>query len=157
MGGLRLTNHGLARRMRDASQLDGGKPLATSNTNIAKYLAGQHTPTPRVCQVMLNVLGQLANHHLTPADIGFPNVRLELDPRVSDLSGISFPPRFTFAGVCIWCHRRGCNDQRCRDRHRGAQWAICSLCDGAAIECTCTFGMIAITTSLTATIGEVTR
>lgn len=157
MGGLRLSNHGLARRMRDASQLDGGKPLATSNTNIAKYLAGQHTPTPRACQVMLNVLGQLANHRFIPADIGYPNVRLDFDPTVADLSGICFPSRFTFAEVCIWCHRRGCNDRRCRDRHHDARWAICSLCDGTAIECTCTFGMVAITMSLMTTIEEATR
>ncbi|MFD7846141.1 hypothetical protein ACFV4K_24760 [Nocardia sp. NPDC059764] len=157
MGGLRLSNTGLAKRMRDASQLDGGKPLATSHTNIAKYVAGQHTPTPRACQVMLNVMGQLANHRFAPADIGYPDVRLDSDPAVSDLSGIYFPSRFTFAGVCIWCHRRGCNCQLCRDRHRGAEWAICSLCDGAAIECTCIFGMVAITASLVTTIEEAIR
>ncbi|SUA73666.1 Uncharacterised protein [Nocardia otitidiscaviarum] len=157
MGGLRLSNHGLARRMRDASRLDGGKPLSTTNTHIAKYVAGIHRPTPRTCQVMLNVLSQLANNSFAPADIGYPDVVLEFDPEAKDLSGVFFPPRFTFAGVCIWCHRRGCNDRRCRDRHRAVEWAVCSLCDGAALECTCTFGMVAITPTLVTTVKEVSR
>ncbi|MFJ4651487.1 hypothetical protein ACIP5Y_09470 [Nocardia sp. NPDC088792] len=157
MGGLRLSNTSLARRMRDTSRLDGGKPLATSHTQIAKYLAGQHCPTPRACKVMLDVLSQLAHSPFAPADIGYPNMLLDTSTGLEILSGIYFPSRFTFAGVCIWCHRRGCTDQRCRDRHRAADWAICSICDGAAIECTCTFGMVAITHSMVTTIEEATR
>ncbi|WP_020522936.1 hypothetical protein [Catelliglobosispora koreensis] len=40
------------------------------------------------------------------------------------------PPRFTVAGICIWCERRECASARCIELHATSVWAVCQECDG---------------------------
>ncbi|MBF6238250.1 helix-turn-helix transcriptional regulator [Nocardia otitidiscaviarum] len=56
------------------------------------------------------------------------------------------PARFSFAGVCIWCERRGCTDSDCVIRHESALWEECSACGGAPWTrpggCGCLYGLV---------------
>lgn len=76
-----VSNKGLARRMQEFSRADGGPPLATSHTNIGKYLSGEvGKPGARACQVMIGVLDQLINRNLRTVDIGYPDIKLGNEP-----------------------------------------------------------------------------
>ncbi|QWF79769.1 hypothetical protein [Amycolatopsis sp. CA-230715] len=68
-----VSNKGLAKRVQDLSRQDGGQAVSPSHTSIAKYLSGQiGQPSPRACQVIAKVLGNLLGRPLTSADIGYP-------------------------------------------------------------------------------------
>ncbi|WP_282775914.1 hypothetical protein [Nocardia sp. CC201C] len=87
-----VQNHGLANRMREASQRDGGKPVKTSNTNIAKYRDGRTAePGARHCEVMLKVLSELVGRNLSPADIGYPGIKLEQKPTLALVESFESP------------------------------------------------------------------
>ncbi|MFE3028348.1 hypothetical protein [Nocardia tengchongensis] len=91
-----VTNHGLANRMREASCLDAGEPLKTSNTNIAKYRNGATVqPGARACTVMLKVLSDLVHRDLSPADIGYPLLRLDLKPTTAIVESFETPMMIT--------------------------------------------------------------
>ncbi|MFE3758016.1 hypothetical protein ACFXO9_27240 [Nocardia tengchongensis] len=88
----RVSNHGLANRMQQASQLDAGEPLKTSNTNIAKYKNGTTAqPGARACVVMLKVLSDLVHRDLSPADIGYPRMRLDQVPTTAIVESFESP------------------------------------------------------------------
>lgn len=40
------------------------------------------------------------------------------------------PPRLNFAGFCIWCDDRWCDNERCIDRHPRSVWMVCDWCHG---------------------------
>ncbi|QLY33952.1 transcriptional regulator [Nocardia huaxiensis] len=87
-----VQNHGLADRMQAASRIDGGKAVKTSNTNIAKYKDGRTAqPTVRVCEVMLKVLGELVKRDLTPSDIGFPDVKVDVKSNLAVVESFEDP------------------------------------------------------------------
>ncbi|SUA73667.1 Uncharacterised protein [Nocardia otitidiscaviarum] len=149
---LRLSNKGLARLMWKVSREDGGEPVSPDGSTIARYKSGQHQPSVRSCQVMVKVLEQLTGHPVSPADIGYSEQELSLATFAydrHDLSGVFFPSRLTFAGVCIWCQHRGCTSERCNQRHLASRWLVCPTCDGAGIGCDCTFGMVMATPAAT--------
>ncbi|MFE3025882.1 helix-turn-helix transcriptional regulator [Nocardia tengchongensis] len=56
------------------------------------------------------------------------------------------PARFSFAGICIWCEQRGCDDSACVIRHESALWEECRSCGGApwtrAGGCGCLYGLV---------------
>ncbi|MFJ4651486.1 hypothetical protein ACIP5Y_09465 [Nocardia sp. NPDC088792] len=156
---LRLSNKGFARLMGEISRQDGGQPVTPDGSTLSRYKSGQHQPSARSCQVMVKVLEQICGHPVTPADIGYSEE--ELSPSTlafnhHDLSNTFFPSRLTFAGICIWCQRRGCTSDRCTQRHHASRWRVCPVCDGTAIGCECTYGMIlaepAATTAPTLTV-----
>ncbi|MFJ9367666.1 hypothetical protein ACIRRA_25050 [Nocardia sp. NPDC101769] len=68
---LGVSNKGLAHRMREASQRDGGKPIATSHTTIARYRAGENEPRPRALELMLSVLSRKAGRRIAAEQIGY--------------------------------------------------------------------------------------
>ena len=48
-----MTNKGLAKRMTDLSNIDGGEPIAPSHTNVEKWLSGAtRRPKARTCHVL---------------------------------------------------------------------------------------------------------
>lgn len=69
-----VTNKGLARRMREYSERDGGPLLKTTHTTIARYLSGAtDRPSERSCAVMAAVLSHLTGRTLTTEDLGYPD------------------------------------------------------------------------------------
>ncbi|UGT45168.1 hypothetical protein LTV02_18015 [Nocardia yamanashiensis] len=91
-----VKNHGLANRMQEASRLDGGEVLETSHSNIQKYRTGVTAePKPRTCAVMLNVLSELVKRDLSPADIGFPGVKLDRKPSLALVESFESPLMIT--------------------------------------------------------------
>lgn len=40
------------------------------------------------------------------------------------------PPRWTFAGWCLWCADRYCHSPRCIALHLASVWTVCPDCDG---------------------------
>lgn len=70
----RVSNKGLAKRMRDLSCGDNGDPISPAHTNVAKWLNGEiKRPAARTCQVMAKVLSELLGRPLTMHDIGYPD------------------------------------------------------------------------------------
>jgi hypothetical protein len=65
--------------------------------------------------------------------------QVELDDR-----GVALKPlRLNFALVCMWCGERGCESERCIERHARSRWMVCDECHGFAFgDCTCTFGVV---------------
>ena len=60
---------------------------------------------------------------------------------------VARPPRLNFAGWCLWCVERWCDDQRCIDRHQRSTWDVCALCNGVGSDdltstpCSCAYGL----------------
>ncbi|MFE3986561.1 hypothetical protein ACFXPR_18945 [Nocardia tengchongensis] len=63
---------GLAHRMQQFSEQDGGQPVRPKHTTIARYIAGENHPKRRSVDVMLGVLSVVTGRALTGADIGYP-------------------------------------------------------------------------------------
>lgn len=40
------------------------------------------------------------------------------------------PPRWTFAGYCLWCADRYCRSDRCINLHVASVWMVCPDCNG---------------------------
>jgi hypothetical protein len=40
------------------------------------------------------------------------------------------PPRYNFAGFCIYCYVRGCTAERCVRLHTASAWQLCPACHG---------------------------
>ncbi|APA94202.1 hypothetical protein [Nocardia seriolae] len=142
---LGLSNKGFARLMREVSRQDGGAAVSPDGSSLARYKSGEHQPSTRTLQVMVKVLEQITGHQFSTDELGYPDRDLTLPAivhRPHTLSSMFFPSRLTFAGVCIWCQRRGCTAVECIEEHRASRWLVCPICDGTAIGCECTFGMI---------------
>lgn len=150
---LRLSNKGFARLMSEVSRQDGGAPVSPGGSTLARYKSGEHQPSARTLQVMVKVLEQLTGRRFSAQDLGYSNEDLMLTAIVHSshsLSSMFFPARLTFAGVCIWCHQRGCTAIECIEEHHASRWLVCPICDGTAIGCECTFGMILAESAATA-------
>jgi hypothetical protein len=57
------------------------------------------------------------------------------------------PPRLIFAGLCLRCDARDCNDPVCIAWYVKSYWAICPECDGLCwtqniVPCGCCFGVV---------------
>ncbi|MCP4227907.1 MAG: hypothetical protein GY773_31560 [Actinomycetia bacterium] len=44
------------------------------------------------------------------------------------------PPRLNFAGYCIWCDERWCEEAECVERHTHSHWDVCDRCDGLGYD-----------------------
>ncbi|MFD7846140.1 helix-turn-helix domain-containing protein [Nocardia sp. NPDC059764] len=104
MSELGLSNKGFARLMCQVSRQDGGAPVSPGGSSLARYKSGEHQPSARTLQVMVKVLEQITGRRFTTGDLGYSDEDLMLTAIVHSphsLSGIFFPARLTFAGVCI--------------------------------------------------------
>ncbi|MEV6101476.1 hypothetical protein [Nocardia sp. NPDC051981] len=75
-----LRPKGLANRMRQYSEQDGGRPVHPKHTNVGRYIDGVNRPSQRSLDVMLSVLSIEARRPLSAADIGYldePSGKLE--------------------------------------------------------------------------------
>jgi tetratricopeptide (TPR) repeat protein len=73
-----LTNKGLAKRMTDLSNIDGGEPIAPSHTNVEKWLSGAtRRPKARTCHVLVRVLSNALGRPITVDDVGYGQVPAE--------------------------------------------------------------------------------
>ncbi|MEC3952867.1 hypothetical protein VMT65_07485 [Nocardia sp. CDC153] len=87
-----IKNHGLANRMQEASLRDGGKPVKTSHTIVQKWRDGTTgQPMVRQCAVMLKVLSELVGRDLKPADIGYPDIKLDQKPTLAIVESFEDP------------------------------------------------------------------
>ncbi|MFB7722324.1 helix-turn-helix domain-containing protein [Nocardia sp. NPDC056100] len=145
MAELGISNKGLAKRMRDAAERDRAVPIGCTHSTIARYLSGENRPRSHSLAILLDVLSQLADRPFAAADIGYPDMAVEMKTRCQQEFR---PPRLTFAGVCMWCGRRGCNSRACIAQHLRSNWVVCSDCEGTLVNyaderpCGCVFGMI---------------
>lgn len=73
-----LTNKGLAKRMTDLSNVDGGDPIAPTHTNVDKWLRGEtRRPKARTCHVLVRVLSNALGRPVTVDDVGYGEVPAE--------------------------------------------------------------------------------
>jgi tetratricopeptide (TPR) repeat protein len=73
-----LSNKGLAKRMRDLSNSDGGEPIAPSHTNVDKWVSGEtRRPKARTCHVLAKVFTQVLGRPITMDDVGYGEVPAE--------------------------------------------------------------------------------
>jgi len=73
-----MTNKGLAKRMTDLSNIDGGEPIAPSHTNVEKWLSGAtRRPKARTCHVLVRVLSNALGRPITVDDVGYGEVPAE--------------------------------------------------------------------------------
>lgn len=67
-----MSNKGLAARMQDCSRADGGNPLKTDHTHIAKYISGAtKRPKTRSLDVMRLVFSERLGRPVSVADLGY--------------------------------------------------------------------------------------
>jgi hypothetical protein len=57
------------------------------------------------------------------------------------------PPRWNFAGYCLYCTEQRCTSQRCIRLHARSEWKVCYTCGGTGEtpdyrNCRCSFGLI---------------
>lgn len=56
------------------------------------------------------------------------------------------PGRLNFAGVCLWCGERGCQQARCVELHARSEWMLCDECAGfSEAGCMCVHGVVEAT------------
>ncbi|WP_338602659.1 hypothetical protein [Saccharopolyspora sp. SCSIO 74807] len=73
-----MTNKGLAKRMADLSNIDGGEPIAPTHTNVEKWLSGAtRRPKARTCHVLVRVLSHAVGRPVTVDDVGYGEVPAE--------------------------------------------------------------------------------
>lgn len=66
-----ISAKGLAFRMKQFSEQDGGQPVSPKHTTIARYIAGENRPKQRSIDVMVGVLSIMTGRSLKPSDIGY--------------------------------------------------------------------------------------
>ncbi|MCU1644594.1 MAG: hypothetical protein JWN03_4869 [Nocardia sp.] len=74
MKDLQISNKGLAHRMQQCSQQDGGQPVRPTHTTVARYIAGRNRPRPRTLEVLAAALGEKAGRSVTPEEIGYQEI-----------------------------------------------------------------------------------
>ncbi|OBF63931.1 hypothetical protein A9X06_09280 [Mycobacterium sp. 852002-51759_SCH5129042] len=77
---LEISNKGLAHRICERSQRDGGKPVKTGHTAIARYISGEYTPSDRNRQLLIAVLSEKAGRAISGDEIGYPDRAIDPDP-----------------------------------------------------------------------------
>ncbi|MBH0775066.1 tetratricopeptide repeat protein [Nocardia bovistercoris] len=86
-----VTNKGLARRMKEYSERDGGSLLKPTHTTIARYLSGAtERPSERSCAVMVAVLSSLTGRTLTSDDLGYPDEKFSIGTESTSGGDLAF-------------------------------------------------------------------
>ncbi len=68
---------------------------------------------------------------------------------ISLASLVDRPPRWNWAGFCLWCEERWCTSQQCIDAWCRSTWEVCDLCRGSGFVdpwngCICGSGLVEV-------------